>query len=79
MQVLGPVKEETLRLRKGLVSHSRHAPKKIVAVASFSGLDLGSSLLANVQIIDFDVAFLTNDPPPTLGCPIEFFLAELLF
>jgi serine/threonine protein kinase len=79
MQVLGPVRDETLRLRKGPVSHSRHAPKKIVAVASFSGLDLGPSLLARVQIIDFGVAFFTNDPPPTLGCPIELFPIELLF
>ena len=36
-------------------------------------------MLASVQIIDLGVAFLVNDPPPTLGCPIEFFPTELLF
>ncbi|KAK4151578.1 kinase-like domain-containing protein [Chaetomidium leptoderma] len=79
LEVLGPIKHETLRLRKGPISHSRHAPKKMVAAASFSGLNLGPSSPPSVQIIDFGVAFLTNNPAPTLGCPIEFFPIELLF
>ncbi|KAK4125520.1 kinase-like protein [Parathielavia appendiculata] len=77
LEFLGPIKEEALRLRKGPISHSKHAPKKIVASASFSGLD--SSSLATVQIIDFGCAFLSDSPPPTLGCPVEFFPPELLF
>lgn len=77
LELLGPIEEETLRLRKGPVSHSKHAPKKEVAAASFSGLD--SSSLATAQIIDFGCAFLSSSPPPTLGCPVEFFPPELLF
>jgi serine/threonine protein kinase len=77
LELLGPTKEETLRLRKGPVSHSKHAPKKVVASASFSGLDTSS--LATVQIIDFGCAFSVDSPPPTLGCPVEFFPPELLF
>ena len=68
LEVLGPVKEELLRLRKGPVPHSKHGPKKVVAAASFSGLD--SSSLTTVQIIDFGCAFLSNNPPPVLGCPV---------
>lgn len=77
--VLGPIKDETLQLRKGPVPRSRHAPKKIVAAASFSGFNFGSASLPRVQIIDFGVAFHTNRPPPTLGCPMQFFPPELLF
>ncbi|KAK4155705.1 kinase-like domain-containing protein [Chaetomidium leptoderma] len=77
LELLGPIKEETLRLCKGPVSHSTYAPKKVVASASFSGLD--SSSLATVQIIDFGCAFSSNSPPPTLGCPVECFPPELLF
>ena len=77
LELLGPIKEDTLRLRKGPVSHSRHAPKKVVAAASFSGLD--SSSLATIQIVDFGCAFSSNSPPPTLGCPVQFFPPELLF
>ena len=77
LELLGPIRDETLRLREGPISHSRHAPRKVVASASFSGLDPSS--LATVQIIDFGCAFLSNSPPPTLGCPVEFFPPELLF
>jgi serine/threonine protein kinase len=77
LELLGPVKDETLQLRKGPVSHSKQGPKKVVAAASFSGLD--SSSLTTVQIIDFGYAFLSNSPPPTLGCPLEYFPPELLF
>jgi serine/threonine protein kinase len=77
LELLGPVKADTLRLRKGPVSHSKHGPRKVVAAASFSGLD--SSSLTTVQIIDFGCAFLSNSPPSTLGCPVEFFPPELLF
>ncbi|KAK4040188.1 kinase-like domain-containing protein [Parachaetomium inaequale] len=67
LELLGPIKEETLRLRKG----------SVVASASFSGLDTSS--LATVQIIDFGCAFSGNSPPPTSRCPVEFFQPELLF
>ena len=75
--LLGPIKDETLRLSKGPITHSKHGPKKVVAAASFSGLDPLS--LTTVQIIDFGCAFLSSSLPPTLGCPVEFFPPELLF
>lgn len=77
MELLGPVNEEALRLRKGPVSYSKHGPKKIVAAASFSGLD--STSLTDIQIIGFGVAFVSSSPPPTLGCPIQLFPLELIF
>lgn len=77
LELLGPIRTETLRLRKGPVPHSKHGPKNVVKPASFSGLDISS--LTTVQIIDFGCAFLNSNPPPTLGCPVEFFPPELLF
>lgn len=78
LEVLGPIRDETLQLFKGGVPDSPHAPKKVVAAASFSGLNFGLSPL-RAQIIDFGIAFFANNPPPSLGCPIEFFPVELLF
>ncbi|KAL2130881.1 hypothetical protein VTI74DRAFT_5835 [Chaetomium olivicolor] len=77
MEFLGPVRSGTLQLRKGPVAHSEHAPQRVVAPASFSGLDIAS--LATVQIIDFGCAFFSNSPPPVLGCPVEYYPPELIF
>lgn len=77
LELLGPIEDEPLRLRKGPVPRSKHGPKRVVAAASFSGLDLSS--LSSIQVIDFGCAFLNTSPPSTLGCPVEFFPPELLF
>jgi serine/threonine protein kinase len=78
MELLGPLKQETLHNREDTISGSRRRPKRLVTAASFAGLD---RLLTSVQIqiIGFDVAFPTNNPPPTSGCPIQLFPPELLF
>ncbi|KAK4140678.1 kinase-like domain-containing protein [Dichotomopilus funicola] len=77
LELLGPIKDEPLRLRKGPVPRSKHGPKRVVAAASFSGPDLSS--LTSIRVIDFGCAFLSSSPPPTLGCPVDFFPPELLF
>jgi len=77
LQLLGPIVDQSLRLRKGPVPRSKHAPKRIVAPASFSGLD--PSTLTTIQINDLSCAFTSDIPPPTLGCPLIWFPAELVF
>ncbi|KAK3298003.1 kinase-like domain-containing protein [Chaetomium fimeti] len=77
LELLGPIHDGRLRLREGPVRHSKHGPKRVVAAASFSGFDISS--LTSIRIIDFGCAFLSTSPPPTLGCPVEFFPPELLF
>jgi serine/threonine protein kinase len=74
-RLLGPIKAKKLRLQDG--SRSHHAPDKVVSAASLSGLDHSS--LASVRIIDFGQAFMQDTPPPTLGCPVDFFPVELCF
>ncbi|KAH6842481.1 kinase-like domain-containing protein [Chaetomium sp. MPI-CAGE-AT-0009] len=77
LELLGPIHDEPLRLRKGPVPRSKHGPRKVVASASISGLDVSS--LTSIRIIDFGCAFFSTSPPPTLGCLLQFFPPELLF
>ncbi|POR38086.1 Uncharacterized protein TPAR_01723 [Tolypocladium paradoxum] len=74
-QLLGPIKAKNLRLPNG--SFSPHAPKQLIQTPDYSGLDY--SLLTQVRIIDFGQAFFADDPPPSLGVPIDFFPPELCF
>ncbi|KAI5860718.1 kinase domain-containing protein [Durotheca rogersii] len=74
-QLLGPIKAEKLRLPNG--SYSPHAPKQVVQRPDLSGLDL--SLLVNVRIVDFGQAFFANQPPTSLGIPIQCFPPEVCF
>lgn len=80
LQLLGLVADQRLRLRKGPVLHSKHGPQKIVATASFSGLDFSTwTTPITIQITNLGCAFPSNNPPPTLECPLIWFPAELVF
>ncbi|KAJ8128487.1 hypothetical protein O1611_g5148 [Lasiodiplodia mahajangana] len=74
-ELLGPIETEELRLANG--SFSPHSPKGVVQTPSLSGVD--QSLLLNIQIIDFGVAFFTSQPPRSLGIPFQYFPPELCF
>lgn len=74
-QLLGPVNTKDLRFKDG--SRSKHAPSQVVSAASLTGFN--HALLTSVRIIDFGQAFMQDTPPPTLGCPVAFFPAELCF
>ncbi|KAI1372944.1 kinase domain-containing protein [Hypoxylon crocopeplum] len=82
LELLGPIRTERLHLpNRARSSHvppsSQHFPKKLVERAAFSGLDY--SLLTQVRIVDFGQAFFVNNPPLSLGIPIDFFPPELCF
>ncbi|TGJ79818.1 hypothetical protein E0Z10_g8936 [Xylaria hypoxylon] len=74
-QLLGPIKAEKLILANG--SFSLHGPKRVIQTPDLSSLD--RSLLLNIQIVDFGEAFFANQPPPSLGIPIQYFPPELCF
>ena len=73
--LLGPI--ETKEYIPRSHSKSKHGPKELVGAADLSGLD--HSTLTTIQIVDFGEVFMADNPPPTLGCPIDFFPVELCF
>lgn len=76
LQMLGPIRTERPRTfvddRTSLC-----LPKRIVEAADFSGLDF--STLTKIQIVDFGQTFFQDQPPPSLGTPIDYFPPEICF
>ncbi|KJZ71073.1 hypothetical protein HIM_09545 [Hirsutella minnesotensis 3608] len=70
-QLLGPTESERLR------PPSSHAPRRVYQSPNFSGLDICS--LTQVRIVDFGQAFMADQPPTSLGIPLDFFPPELCF
>ncbi|KAI1176560.1 kinase domain-containing protein [Nemania sp. FL0916] len=82
LEFLGPVRTEPVKRGNGprsldVPSISSHRPRQLVERAAVSGLDY--SLFTRIRIVDFGQAFFVNDPPPSLGIPIDCFPPELCF
>lgn len=73
--ILGPIKTERPQLFRD--TESPHPPKRMVEAANFSGLDF--STLTKIRLIDFGESFFTDQPPSSLGAPIDFFPPEICF
>lgn len=75
LQLLGPIEAEYIRPRKE--RYAPHAPKQLVDNAEFPDVDF--SMLTRVRIIDFGSAYFADQPPKSLGVPIDYFPPELCF